>query len=81
MHRQPLTDEQVREAARQYERGHSLARVAQSLGTGPSTVARALREAGLAIRPRGGRRSPTVVALWPIVDKDPGVTSSQAWQL
>lgn len=53
--RQGLTEDQIDEAARRYEAGESLARVAASLGTGATTINRVLTARGVRIRGRHER--------------------------
>lgn len=57
LRRQPLTPAQVEAAKRLYERGHSLAGIERPLGLPSESVRRALMEAGVAMRPRGGRQA------------------------
>lgn len=57
MRRQPLTAEQVREAARLYESGLSLSQVAQQLKVNQETMRAAIIGAGVELRPPSGGRS------------------------
>jgi hypothetical protein len=52
-----MTDESVARAAAQYEKGASLAFVADAFGVHVRTLRKELRRAGTAIRPRPGRAS------------------------
>lgn len=54
--RQAMTPEQIARATNLYGEGLSLAAVGTRLGLGASTVGRALRAAGVGLRPRGGSR-------------------------
>jgi hypothetical protein len=49
-----MTDRTVHDAAVQYQLGHSLADVASAFRVHPRTLARELRLAGVALRPRNG---------------------------
>lgn len=51
---QPLSDEQVRDAAALYEHGQSLAAIAAHFGVGYNGVRQAFVRAGVKRRPRGG---------------------------
>ncbi|HKP42102.1 hypothetical protein [Mycobacterium sp.] len=56
LRRQGLTDKQAREAADLYQAGHSLAWIAHHFDDiSPTTILRALRKRGIAIRSRSGR--------------------------
>ncbi len=52
MRRQGLDDEQIAGAIRLYDSGLSLARVGEQIGFGPTSVANALRAAGIELRGR-----------------------------
>lgn len=50
----PLTDEQIRAATADYEQGSSIASIAQRFGVSYPTLRKALMEAGVELRSRGG---------------------------
>jgi hypothetical protein len=50
-----MTDDQVHEAAKQYDVGESLATVASRFGVDARTLAREFRNVGIQVRPRNGR--------------------------
>ncbi len=52
MRRQGLSQEQANEAIRLYDTGLSLVRIGDRLGFGPTSVANALRAAGVTLRGR-----------------------------
>jgi hypothetical protein len=54
LRRQGLTNEQVSEAAKLYDAGHSLACIATHLDVSHTTVAATLRRLGIRLRPRPG---------------------------
>ena len=55
--KQKLTDEQVPEAIDLYASGWSLVRVGEHFDVNAETVRRALRAAGIVLRPKGGPRA------------------------
>ena len=55
LRRQPLADDIVAEATRLYVDGMAIAKVAERLGVPRETMRRSLVDAGVAMRPRGGR--------------------------
>lgn len=55
--RQALTEEQVTQIVDRYEQGASTYEIERATGIPKSTVGRALNQAGIQMRPRGGRRS------------------------
>ncbi len=52
-----LIDTQVAEAADRYQAGATLAQLAAHYGVGQETIRRELHQAGVELRPRGGRHS------------------------
>ena len=56
LRRQGLNDEQVNEAAALYAAGKSLAWLGARFGVSHTTIAIALRQQGIQLRPRPGRR-------------------------
>ena len=57
MRRQPLAVEQVNEAAELYQSGLSLAKVSEQMSLPHESIRRALVEAGVQMRRRGGSKS------------------------
>lgn len=57
LRRRPITESDARWAARLYESGMSISEVVEQIGYSFSTVRRALHRSGVAMRPKGVRRS------------------------
>lgn len=55
--RQSLTDDQIAEVCRRYTAGESTTRLGAAFGVSAPTIGNRLREAGIPLRPKGGRHS------------------------